>query len=244
MKSHVVYPLLAIFFLISYFIWDRVLPDWIQEGGFLIIGLMMLAMILLTIMIERIFTLRRAQGKGDIASFARKLRQALEANDMAQAVEVCRMQGGSLANVVGAGLERYMISANSGMTPAARLAAGKKAIQDANALETPLLERNLNFIATIASVATLFGLLGTTMGMIRSFQAMGQAGAPDAIKLAVGISEALLNTAGGLSLAIISIIAYNIFTARVDGFNYLIDETSHEIVQQLEERTGVLYGQA
>jgi biopolymer transport protein ExbB len=201
-------------------------------------------MILLTIMIERIFTLRRAQGKGDIASFARKLRQALEANDMQQAVEVCRAQGGSLANVVGAGLERYQISANSGMTPAARLAAGKKAIQDANALETPLLERNLNFIATIASVATLFGLLGTTMGMIRSFQAMGHAGAPDAIKLAVGISEALLNTAGGLSLAIIAIIAYNIFTARVDGFNYLIDETSHEIVQQLEERTGVLYGQA
>jgi biopolymer transport protein ExbB len=78
--------------------------------------------------------------------------------------------------------------------------------------------------------------------MIRSFQAMGQAGAPDAIKLAVGISEALLNTAGGLSLAIISIIAYNVFSARVDSFNYLIDETSHEIVQQLEERTGVLHG--
>ena len=61
-KSHVVYPLLAIFFLISYFIWSRVLPDWIQEGGPLIIGLMMLAQILLTIMIERIFTLRARAG--------------------------------------------------------------------------------------------------------------------------------------------------------------------------------------
>jgi biopolymer transport protein ExbB len=244
MKAYIFIPIVLTSWIISYMIWLKLLPEFVREGGPLITVIMTLSMVAVTFMIERTFTLRRAKGKADLAVFARKLRAALDANDIAQAVDVCRAQGGSLANVVGAGLERYLFSANSGLTPAARIASAKKAIQEANALETPLLERNLNAIATIASIATLMGLLGTVIGMIRSFQAMGHAGAPDAAKLAVGISEALINTAGGLALAIIAILAYNYFTVKVDGFNYMIDETSHEIVQQLEERTGVMYGQA
>ncbi len=243
MKAHIFIPLLCLFGVVSWAIWQFLLPEFIRQGGPLIIGLMMMSMIAVTFILERTFTLRRAQGAGDIASFARKLRQALEEGNIADAVEVCRQQGGSLANVVGAGLERYLYASSNGVPPQARLAETKKAIQEANALETPLLERNLNALATIASIATLTGLLGTTIGMIRSFNAMSHAGAPDAIKLALGISEALINTAGGLSLAITSILAYNFFTAKVDGFNYMIDETSHEIVQQLEVRTtGAAYG--
>ncbi len=75
--------------------------------------------------------------------------------------------------------------------------------------------------------------------MIRSFRAMAHAGAPDAIQLAIGISEALINTAGGLFVAITSIVAYNIFTTRVDSFNYMLDEAAYEMLQSLhlgEER--------
>src|SRR5262245_33979197 len=241
MKSHIFIPLLCLFGVVSWAIWQYLLPEYIRLGGPLIIGLMMMSMISITFILERTFTLRRAQGSGDVAVFARNLRVALEEGNITEAVEVCRKQGGSLANVVGAGLERYLYASTNGATPQARLAETKKAIQEANALETPLLERNLNALATIASIATLTGLLGTTIGMIRSFQAMSHAGAPDAIALALGISEALINTAGGLSLAITSILAYNFFTAKVDGFNYMIDETSHEIVQQLEVSTGAAY---
>jgi biopolymer transport protein ExbB len=112
----------------------------------------------------------------------------------------------------------------------------KKAIEDANALETPLLERNLIALSTIASIATMVGLLGTTIGMIRSFKAMSHAGAPDAIALALGISEALINTAGGLFIAILSIVMYNYFTNRVDAFNYSLDETTHQVLTLLEHQ--------
>jgi biopolymer transport protein ExbB len=71
--------------------------------------------------------------------------------------------------------------------------------------------------------------------MIKSFRAMSK-GTPDAIQLALGISEALVNTAGGLIAAILGILAYNFFTTKVDNFTYMIDEASYSIVQSLAEK--------
>jgi biopolymer transport protein ExbB len=72
--------------------------------------------------------------------------------------------------------------------------------------------------------------------MIRSFQAMAKAGAPDAIGLALGISEALINTAGGLVAGIGGIVAYNFFVTKIDNFTYMIDEASYAIIQSLVSR--------
>ena len=77
MKAHIFIPLLCLFGVVSWAIWQFLLPDYIRLGGPLIIGLMMMSMIAVTFILERTFTLRRAQGAGDIAVFARKLRQAL-----------------------------------------------------------------------------------------------------------------------------------------------------------------------
>ena len=80
----------------------------------------------------------------------------------------------------------------------------------------------------------------TVIGMIRSFGALGvekQGGAVDANKLAQGIAEALINTAGGLFCAIGGIVAYNVFVTRVDNFNYMMDEASYEAVQLLSSTT-------
>ncbi|MBP1654548.1 MAG: outer rane transport energization protein ExbB, partial [Bacteroidetes bacterium] len=101
----------------------------------------------------------------------------------------------------------------------------------------PLLERNLVALSTIASIATMLGLLGTTIGMIRAFAALARAGAPDAIQLSIGISEALINTALGLLAAIIGIVAYNFFVTKVDNFTYMIDESSYNVVQILNSKT-------
>jgi biopolymer transport protein ExbB len=113
------------------------------------------------------------------------------------------------------------------------MAETRRAIQEANALETPVLERNLIALSTIASIATMVGLLGTVIGMIRSFRAMATVGAPDAIQLATGISEALINTAGGLFLAILTIVAYNFFTAKAEAISHVIEETAFEVLETL-----------
>jgi biopolymer transport protein ExbB len=95
-----------------------------------------------------------------------------------------------------------------------------------------MLEKNLVFLSTIASVATLLGLLGTVLGMIRSFSALGDSGGGEAAKtLSVGISEALYNTALGIGTSAFSIITYNIFTTRIDSITYGIDESGFTLTQ-------------
>ena len=82
----------------------------------------------------------------------------------------------------------------------------------------------------------MVGLLGTVIGMIRSFAALGHTGTVDAQQLAIGISEALINTAGGLIAGIGGIVAYNFFVTKIDSFTYMIDEASYSIVQSLASR--------
>lgn len=95
-----------------------------------------------------------------------------------------------------------------------------------------MLEKNLTVLSTLASVATLIALLGTVIGMIRSFFALGSGGgAPDASALATGIAEALINTALGIGTSAIAIIMYNIFTSKIDVLTYKIDEIGMSIQQ-------------
>ena len=229
---------ILIFFVsvgVSYVIWANS-PEYIKQGGpLLVIGLTCLFLVF-TFTIERALVLWRAGGRGDVSVFVRNIKAAIQEGDLTKAIEVCRKQGGSIANVVGAGLERYHLRhAPASADERELLEETERAIEEANALEIPLLERNLIALSTIASIATMVGLLGTTIGMIRSFRAMAHAGAPDATQLAVGISEALVNTAGGLIIAIIGIVVYNYFTNRVDSFNYMMDETTYEVVQLLRQ---------
>ncbi len=118
-----------------------------------------------------------------------------------------------------------------------KTAAIQKELDEATTLELPMLSKNLVIISTVASVATLMGLLGTVIGMIRAFAALAQAGAPDAIALATGISEALINTALGVGTSALAIIMYNYFTNKIDSLTYGIDEASYSIVQSFTANT-------
>lgn len=236
MKNYIFIPILVASIVISYFIYTK-LPKFVQDGGPLIVMLLVLSILVVTFIIERLLTISRAGGRGDMSTFVRNLKKAIDSGKLGDGIEVCKKQGGCLANVVGAGLERYIaLTQNGGYEKDELIDETKRAFEEANALETPLLERNLIALSTIASIATMVGLLGTTVGMIRSFSAMSNAGAPDATKLALGISEALINTAGGLAIAIVAIIMYNYFTNRVDAFNYSMDETTYEVLQLLQHR--------
>ena len=235
MKNFILVGIFFISVVVSYFIWDNS-PEYIKKGGpLLVLGLTCLFMTF-TYTIERFLVLRRAGGKGNVTKFLRSVKAATQGGNYQEAIEACRRQGGSLGNVVGAGLDRYVVVRQNGADEKEVLEETRRAIDEAGALETPLLERNLSALSTIASIATMLGLLGTTIGMIRSFNAMSHAGAPDAAQLALGISEALVNTALGLTTAIIGIVLYNYFSTRVDNFREGIEETTYEVFQLLRHQ--------
>ncbi|MBC8426727.1 MotA/TolQ/ExbB proton channel family protein [bacterium] len=233
MKNYVLIPIIVVSVVVSWFIWTNS-PEYVKQGGpLLVLGLTFLFMAL-TFAVERFIVLGRAGGRSDVASFVGSMKQALHAGEVGEAIKACKTQGGSLANVIGAGLERYQEQRTGQAPKREQMTETRRALLEATALESPNLEQNLTALSTIASIATLLGLLGTTIGMIRSFQAMSHAGAPDATQLALGISEALVNTALGLTTAIIATVLYNYFTTKVDTFNNRVEETSYEVLQLLE----------
>ena len=104
-------------------------------------------------------------------------------------------------------------------------------MEEATALEMPMMQQNLPIIATITTLGTLFGLLGTVVGMIRSFQALGAGGGTDSVALSTGISEALVNTAFGILTGALAVISYNYYTNKIDKLTYSLDEVGFSIVQ-------------
>lgn len=215
----------------------------IYMGGPLVVVLIMMFIMLLIFVGERYLSLYRvAKGQSSVQVFFKKLVLMLQGNDFDGAIAACDKQRGTTANVLRAGIERYReVKDNGSYTAEKKIQLTQAAIEEANALEGPLLERNLIALSTIASIATMVGLLGTTVGMIRAFAATGnvEGGIIDATQLAVGISEALINTAGGLLSGIVGIFFYNFFVNKVDGFNYTTDEAIFEVIQILKDKQGI-----
>jgi biopolymer transport protein ExbB len=183
--------------------------------------------------IERFLTIQKALGNGSISDFIRKVQYHLANRNVDAALSECDKQRGSVANVMKAGLRRYkeMIS-EAGMDTDQKVLAIQKEVEEATALELPMLQKNLVFLSTITSVGTLVALLGTVMGMIRSFAALGESGGgSDSSALAVGISEALYNTALGIGTSALALIMYNIFTTKIDSITYGIDESGFTLTQ-------------
>jgi biopolymer transport protein ExbB len=212
----------------------------VYKGGAVVAVLIALLMIVLTFAIERLITISSATGKGSIKRFVTKIRSLIAQNNISQAIAECDRQKGSVANVVKAGLLKYdelnELTKNNELEPEKKVLLVQKDIEETTQLEMPMLERNLVIIATIASVATLMGLLGTVTGMIRAFTAIATSGAPDAVALANGISEALINTALGIGTSALAIIFYNFFTSKIDSLTYGIDEASYSIIQNFTAR--------
>lgn len=202
------------------------------KGGSIVPWLIGILLIIITFAIERAITIMSASGKGSIEGFVRKVRDMLSNGRIAEAITECDKQRGSVANVIRSGLVKYeQVEKESGMDKEAKIAAIEKSLEEATSLELPMLSKNLVIMSTCASISTLVGLLGTVLGMIKAFAALAQAGAPDAIGLANGISEALINTGLGIFAAALGIISYNVFTNLIDSLTYGMDEAGFSIVQ-------------
>ncbi len=203
----------------------------IHKGGFIVPILVAVNIIIITFSIERLITLSIARGKGSTDSFVAKIKGLLNSKEIETAITECDKQKGSLANVVRAGLVKYDNVVNdASMDKEQKVESLKKELEEATALELPMLSKNLVVLSTCASIATLIGLIGTVLGMIRSFAAMSQ-GSPDTAALSAGISEALINTALGITGSTIAIIMFNFFSTKIDTMTYSIDEASFTIVQ-------------
>jgi len=187
-------------------------------------------LIVIVFVIERLLTIGKAKGSGNVDEFIKTVKHALDTGDVSKALAACDKQKGSVANVVKATLKKYQeMETDTTLAKDQKILAIQKEVEEATSLELPMLEKNLVFLATLASVATLVGLLGTVLGMIKAFAALAIAGNPDATALATGISEALINTALGIGTSAVAIVMYNYFTTKIDNLTYRIDEAGVSI---------------
>jgi len=204
----------------------------LYQGGYIIPIVLTLLLTVLSLSVERFFSLNKARGKNSLPQFVFDVKKKLDANDIKGAHELCDEQKGAVANILNAGLLRYEdVEKMTGKNNDEKSAIIQKEIEEATALELPAMEQNLPIIATISTLGTLFGLLGTVLGMIKSFAALAQEGSPDSLALSTGISEALLNTATGIATGALAIISYNFFAQKVQNITNAVDEIGFAIGQ-------------
>jgi biopolymer transport protein ExbB len=205
----------------------------IYKGGIIVPILITCLLVTIVFSIERFITIGKASGKGNLDAFVLKIRNLLNSGNLEQAIKECDAQKGTVGNVAKTALAKYnQLITEKEFTKDQKLAALQKEVEEATSLELPMLEKNLSILSTLGSVATLIALLGTVLGMIRSFFAIGAGGgAPDAAELATGIAEALINTGLGIGTSAIAIIMYNLFTSQIDSLTYKIDEIGMSLQQ-------------
>ncbi len=204
----------------------------VYKGGMIVPILMTCVLVLIIFIFERTITLSRAKGKGRLNSFVSNLQGLLATDKIEEAMEACDNQRGSLANVMKAGLTRYRdLQKDKELEKDQKILSIQKSFEEATALELPMLSKNMVIFSTLASISVLIGLIGTVIGMIKAFGALAQSGAPDALALAEGISEALINTAFGITGSTVAIIAFNYFSSTIDSYTFKIDEAGFSLTQ-------------
>lgn len=179
-----------------------------------------------TIFIERVLQLNKSEV--DTNTFIVNMRQSIRDNNIVEAVGVCEKTGGTIANIIKAGLVKH----NRGKEQI------EHAMEIAGLVEIAHLERNAKILSMIGYITPLIGLLGTVLGFIQAFSEMRMSGLVDisATRIGEAMEYALVTTAAGLVVAIPSILAYNYIVSRIEGFILEIQTTSSEVVDMLIDR--------
>ena len=175
-----------------------------EKGGVLMYPIFISSLLAITIFFERMFYLKGIKTKSK--RFVLRLNNLIKKGSINLAISACRKSPTPISQIMLAGLMKYGQSRKE----------IKEAIEDSANQEIPLLEKYLSTLATIGNITPLLGLLGTVFGMIKAFNVIAVMGVGKPEALAGGISEALLTTAFGLSIAIPTIVIYNYLSNRVD----------------------------
>jgi len=212
----------------------------VYKGGPIVPVLMGLLLMVIVFSVERYMVISKAAGTGNLDNFMKKVQGSVNTGNIDDAIDACDKQKGSVANAIKAALVKYQDVKKEGFDSETAAETIHKEIEEATSLEMPMLEKHMTILSTLVSLGTLAGLLGTVTGMIKAFGALASAGTPDQAMLANGISEALINTATGISTSALSIIAYNFFTSKIDTLTYSIDEAGTAIVNTYRRFRGSL----
>ncbi|PWA05727.1 MotA/TolQ/ExbB proton channel family protein [Flavobacterium laiguense] len=210
------------------------------KGGFIVPVLLGMLLMVVVFSIERFIVIAKAAGKANLDKFMKTVQASIKTGDIDGAIATCDKQQGSVANAIKAALVKYQDVKKEGFNSEEASEVIHKEIEEVTSLEMPMLEKNMTIISSLVSLGTLGGLLGTVSGMIKAFGALASAGTPDQAALATGISEALINTATGISTSVLAIIAYNFFTSKIDDLTYSIDEAGTTIVNTYRHFRGSL----
>lgn len=224
----------------AFYAWMGTMPDGslfheVWKGGVVVTVLIALILLVITYSVERIVVLHRIAGRNDGGRLLRELGNLLERGDIDMAVATCSKIDSLTARVVGSVLHRYRLCREEAVCDRREMVRElEKASDVASGRELPQLEEHLPILATLASISTMVGLLGTTLGMIRSFAAMATTGAPDTASLSLGISEALFNTALGIVGGILGMVSFNLLSDRVEQLLQRTDDAVAVVVGLLE----------
>jgi biopolymer transport protein ExbB len=196
--------------------------EFIIKGGPVMVPLLLCSVISLSIMVERCLSLRRNRIlKYDVLQ---RIEELLRDRKIPEASTLCKRYPSSMTRILLAAILNHDKSRQE----------IKEIIEDAGRQEVPVLERYLTILGTIASISVLLGLLGTVMGMIRTFNAIAALGYGHPEALASGISEALVATATGLAIAIPTLVLYNFFTSKVDALVIEMEKNSLRMLSILK----------
>lgn len=197
----------------------------VVKGGWVMVPVFICSVFSLAIIIERIFFYLSV--RFNVLFIVSQILEMTRQNKIDDAVKICEKNAFYLTNILKAGLLRYEEPRET----------VKEAMEDASLYELPKLEKNLNFLSTIAHVSPLIGLLGTVVGLVKCFYVIQQktstAGLVNPSDLAGGIYEALITTVGGLCVAIPTYIAYNFFVHKVNLSVLAVERGSTELVEAL-----------
>ena len=173
------------------------------------------------VILERLWTLSRASINTE--KFFMAVQYTLKNGGVEEALQVCANTRGPVASIFHAGLSKV----------GRGIERVEKAIEDAGTVEVAFLEKGMVWLSTVASIAPLLGFLGTVSGMIKAFEGIARRGDVEPSIVAAGISEALITTAAGLSIAIPMQAFHNFFVSRIDKLVIDMEESSSALVDSL-----------
>jgi biopolymer transport protein ExbB len=192
-------------------------------GGWSMVPIFLLSILMVAIVWERVRALRRAQGDPD--SLTRSVADYVHNGDLAGAAAYCRAQDTPAARIIQRGLERLG-------RPIGEI---KEAVQEAGRRETYALEKRMDLLASIAAIAPMLGFLGTVTGMIGAFrQIQRYEGLVNPSLLAGGIWEALVTTAAGLAVGLLALFAYNLLISRIGRLVNGLEAASSDFIDLLQ----------
>jgi biopolymer transport protein ExbB/TolQ len=202
--------------------------------------LIIMSMWSIGVAIERIFTFTQARNQSKL--FAPQVAKHLKEARLKDAIALSSSKNyrySHLAKVVLAGLQEYQFQQESGANLSREdvLDTVRRSIQRASALTASDLKKGIAALATIGSTAPFVGLLGTVVGVIVAFNGIASSGSSGIGAVAGGISEALVETALGLVVAIPAVWFYNYLTGRIEYFNVEMDNSSSELVDYFIRKT-------